>query len=100
MNIDPILIAVASLGFIFGWFSGRTNQMKRILHFVSTLEFSTKSNNKAFDAGMNAGTHMIRDVIHNALKTREYITGINVSAKGEADKEGKPKVDYKNNNKD
>ncbi len=100
MNIDPILIAVASLGFIFGWFSGKRDQMKKVLHFICTLEFKGTSNSKDFEAGLNAGVYLLRETVSTALKNGQYITGINFNVKGEADREGKPKVDYKNNNKD
>ena len=74
--------------------------MKRILHFVGTLNFEGKSKNKDFEAGMHAGTNMIRDVIYSALKTRKYITGINVHVSGNADSKGNPDVSYKDNSKD
>ena len=74
--------------------------MKRILQFVGSLNFDDKSKNKDFEAGMNTGTNMIRDVIYSALKTRKYITGINLHVSGKADSEGKPDVSYKDNDKD
>ena len=100
MNIDPMFLVLASIFFILGWLSGRRSQMKRILHFVGSLNFEGKSRNKDFEAGMNTGTSMIRDVIYSALKTRQYITGVKVHVAGSADEKGNPKVDYKNNNKD
>ena len=100
MNIDPMFLILASIFFIIGWLSGRRSQMKRILHFVGTLNFKGKSRNKDFEAGMNTGTNMIRDVIYSALKTRRYIIGINVHVTGKADSEGNPDVSYKDNSKD
>ena len=100
MNIDPMLLILSSVFFIIGWLSGRRSQMKRILHFVGSLNFEGSSKNKDFEAGMNTGTSMIRDVIYSALKTRRYITGINVHASGKADSEGNPDVSYKDNDKD
>ena len=100
MNIDSMLLGAAVIFFILGWASGRRPQMKRILHFVGGLNFEGKSRNKDFEAGMNTGTSMIRDVIYSALKTRKYITGINVHASGKADSEGNPDVSYKDNDKD
>jgi hypothetical protein len=100
MNIEPMFLILASVFFILGWLSGRRSQMKRILHFVGTLDFEGKSKNKDFEAGMHTGTRMIRDVIYSALKTRKYITGINIHVHGSADEKGNPKVDYKNNDKD
>jgi len=100
MNIDPILLTVASLGFILGWLSGRRNQMKKVLYFIRTLEFSGKANNKDFEAGMLTGTRMMKDTIHQAIKDKSYLNGININVKGGADKEGNPKVDYKKNNKE
>lgn len=100
MNIDPMLLGAAVIFFILGWASGRRSQMKRILHFVGGLNFDVKSRNKDFEAGIKIGTNMIRDVIYSALKTRRYITGINVHASGKADSEGNPDVSYKDNDKD
>lgn len=100
MNIEPMFLVLASIFFILGWLSGRRSQMKRILHFVQGLNFEGKSKNKDFEAGMHAGTSMIRDVIYSALKTKQYITGVNVHVSGSADEKGNPKIDYKNNNKD
>lgn len=100
MNIDPMLLGAAVIFFILGWASGRRSQMKRILHFVGGLNFEGKSRNKDFEAGMNTGTSMIRDVIYSALKTRKYITGINVHVSGKADSESNPDVSYKDNDKD
>ena len=100
MNIDPMFLALASIFFIIGWFSGRRSQMKHILHFVQGLNFEGKSKNKDFEAGMHTGTSLIRDVIYSALKTRKYISGINLHVHGSADENGNPKVDYKDNDKD
>lgn len=100
MNIDPMLLGAAVIFFILGWASGRRSQMKRILLFVGSLNFEGSSRNKDFEAGMNTGTSMIRDVIYSALKTRRYITGINVHVSGKADSEGNPDVSYKDNSKD
>ena len=100
MNIDPMLLGAAVIFFILGWASGRRSQMKRILHFVGGLNFEGKSINKDFETGMHTGTNMIRDVIYSALKTRRYITGINVHVSGKAYSEGNPDVSYKDNSKD
>lgn len=100
MNIDPMLLGAAVIFFILGWASGRRSQMKRILYFVGGLNFEGKSKNKDFEAGMHAGTNLIRDVIYSALKTRKYITGVNVHVSGKADSKGNPDVSYKDNNKD
>lgn len=100
MNIDPMLLGAAVVFFILGWASGRRSQMKRILHFVRGLNFEGKSVNKDFEAGMKTGTNMIRDVIYSALKTRQYITGINVHVHGSTDNQGNSDVSYKDNDKD
>lgn len=100
MNIEPMLLIPAVIFFIIGWFSGRRSQMKRILHFVGTLNFEGSSNNKHFEAGVRTGTQMLRDVIYTALKTKSYLRGVNLHVSGKSDKEGNPDVSYKDNSKD
>ncbi len=83
---EPIILS--ALGFIFGWITSRVDYKRKMLAYLSSINFELKASNKAFQDGMDLGAAVVKDYVI------ECVTNNKIGKKFSI------KYSNKNNNKD